>query len=399
MNSLLTNTSAMVALQNLRSVNMDLAKVQEQISTGKKVGNARDNAAIFAISTVMQSDVKGFEAIESSLNLGSSTVAVARGASEQVTELLTEMKGLIVAAQEENVDRTKIQTDIGQLRNQIESIVDAAQFNGLNMLKGAGSVDILASLDRDSSGNVTASSISIARQNLETSAGVAVTGFDTTTTTGVNAAGTAAAQLVADGNTFALDIDSGATFTAGDIYEVVVDGRKFQYEVQTGDTHDDVGQGITNLITNAGLTNFSVTFTAGGAGVDAQVDITNNTGITAGIEASANDGTGGGLGTLNGINVSTSTGASTALVSIEGLIQTAVDASAEFGSSQKRIDIQTEFVSNLTDALKTGIGAMTDADLEEASARLQSLQVQQQLGIQALSIANQSPNSVLALFR
>ena len=59
-NSLLTNTSAMVALQNLRTVNKGLAMVQEQISTGKKVGNAKDNAAIFAISTVMQSDVKDF---------------------------------------------------------------------------------------------------------------------------------------------------------------------------------------------------------------------------------------------------------------------------------------------------------------------------------------------------
>ncbi|VAW04106.1 Flagellin protein FlaA, partial [hydrothermal vent metagenome] len=96
--SLLTNTSAMIALQNLRTVNTGLATVQEQISTGKKVGSARDNAAIFAISTVMQSDVQGFKAISSSLNLGSSTVAVARGAAEQITELLTEMKGLIVAA-------------------------------------------------------------------------------------------------------------------------------------------------------------------------------------------------------------------------------------------------------------------------------------------------------------
>jgi flagellin len=151
----------MVALQNLRSINKGLTMVQEQISTGKKVGNARDNAAIFAISTVMQSDVKGFEAISQSLNLGSSSVGVARGAAEKVTELLVEMKGLIVAAQEDNVDRAKIQTDVEQLRDQIDSIVNAAQFNGLNFLKGASSTDFLASLDRDSSGNVTASSITV----------------------------------------------------------------------------------------------------------------------------------------------------------------------------------------------------------------------------------------------
>ncbi len=396
--SLLTNTSAMIALQNLRTVNSGLASVQEQISTGKKISSARDNAAIFAISTVMQSDVQGFKAITSSLNLGSSTVAVARGASEQITELLTEMKGLIVAAQEENVDRTKIQTDVGQLRNQIESIVDAAQFNGLNLLKDGANVEILASLDRDSSGTVTASPISISRVSLETAAGVAVVGFDTTNTTGVNAAGTSAAQLVADTNTFALDIDSAAVVTPGTLYEVQVDGRRFRYETVTGDTHDDVGQAITNLINDAGLTGITAVFTAGGA-ADAQVDITNTSGVTVAIEANSNDGTGGGLGNLNALDVSTDAGASAALVSIEGLIQTAVDAAAEFGSAQKRIDIQTTFISDLTDALKTGIGALTDADLEEASARLQSLQVQQQLGIQALSIANQSPNAILGLFR
>lgn len=397
MNSLLTNTSAMVALQNLRTVNKGLTMVQEQISTGKKVGNARDNAAIFAISTVMQSDVKGFEAISQSLNLGGSSVGVARGAAEKITELLTEMKGLIVAAQEDNVDRTKIQTDIEQLRGQIDQIVDSAQFNGLNFLKGSTATDFLASLDRDASGNVTASSITVDAYSLETTAGAAVAGLDATTT-GVNAGGDSAAQLVADTNTFALDIDSGATFTAGDVYEVRIDGRKFTYTVQTGDDHDDVGQGITNLIDAAGISGVTVAFTAGGAS-DAQVDITNGSGDTVAIEVNVTDGAGGGLANLNGLDVSTAAGAAAALVSIEGLIQEAVDASAEFGSAQKRIEIQNEFVSNLTDSLKTGIGALTDADLEAASARLQSLQVQQQLGIQALSIANQSPNAILGLFR
>ena len=398
-NSLLTNSSAMVALQNLRSINKGLTMVQEQISTGKKVGNARDNAAIFAISTVMQSDVKGFEAISQSLNLGSSSVGVARGAAEKVTELLVEMKGLIVAAQEDNVDRAKIQTDVEQLRDQIDSIVNAAQFNGLNFLKGASSTDFLASLDRDSSGNVTASSITVDAFSLETTAGAAVAGL-AAAGTGVSSGLNAAAALVVDTGTFALDIEgTAATFTAGDVVELRIDGRKFNYTVQTGDTQDDIGQGITNLVDDAGITGISVVFTAGGTTVDAQVDITNATGSAVAFEVNVTDGSGGGLANLNTLDVSTAAGATAALVSIEGLIQEAVDASAEFGSAQKRIEIQNEFVSKLTDSLKVGIGALTDADLEAASARLQSLQVQQQLGIQALSIANQSPNSILGLFR
>ena len=60
---------------------------------------------------------------------------------------------------------------------------------------------------------------------------------------------------------------------------------------------------------------------------------------------------------------------------------------------------QADFVSNLTDSLKSGIGTLVDADMEEASARLQALQVQQQLATQSLSIANQAPQSLLSLFR
>ncbi|MGF1660648.1 MAG: flagellin, partial [Rubrimonas sp.] len=66
---------------------------------------------------------------------------------------------------------------------------------------------------------------------------------------------------------------------------------------------------------------------------------------------------------------------------------------------QGRIDTQMSFVSKIMDGLTSGIGALVDADMEAASARLQALQVQQQLGIQALSIANQQPQNILALFR
>ena len=66
---------------------------------------------------------------------------------------------------------------------------------------------------------------------------------------------------------------------------------------------------------------------------------------------------------------------------------------------QNRVDIQSKFVGKLTDSLKSGIGSMVDADMEETSARLQALQVQQQLATQSLSIANQAPQNILSLFR
>ena len=89
----------------------------------------------------------------------------------------------------------------------------------------------------------------------------------------------------------------------------------------------------------------------------------------------------------------------TTLAAIEDEFANANDAAAAFGTVQKQIDIQASFVGKLSDALKAGMGAMVDADMEEASARLTALQTQQQLGIQSLSIANQAPQSILSLFR
>ncbi|MEL6216753.1 MAG: flagellin, partial [Pseudomonadota bacterium] len=170
--SVLTNSSAMIALQTLRSTNSNLEQVNSQISTGKKIATAKDGAAVFAISKVMESDVAGFQAISDSLNLGAATVSVASNAANQVGELLNEIKSQIVAANEDNVDRVTIQNEIVSLRSQVEGIVNAAQFNGLNLLDNSvASATILSSLDRDATGNVTASNITVTAQNLGTAAG------------------------------------------------------------------------------------------------------------------------------------------------------------------------------------------------------------------------------------
>ena len=164
MASILTNTSAMVALQNLRTINSNLVDTQNQIATGKKIATAKDNSAIWAVSKVLESDVNAFKAVNDSLNLGDSTVAVARQASETVSDILTELKGNIVAAQEENVDRSKIQADIDAQVEQIQSIVSAAQFNGLSLVEGTEQASIVGSLERTGTGAVTASEIAILRQ-------------------------------------------------------------------------------------------------------------------------------------------------------------------------------------------------------------------------------------------
>lgn len=402
MSSILTNTSSTVALQTLRGINSNLMKTQDQISTGKSVNSARDNAAVWAISKVMEADVKGFKGISDSLSLGESTVGVARQAAESVTDLLTEIKGKIVAAQEDNVDRAKIQTDIDVLRSQINTVVGAAQFNGLNLVNGTQTtVDVLASLDRQSNGSVSTSSITITAQDLSTGAYAAKNIFGASD--GVSTNGdTAGFQLDNASGTGTIEIDDGTTaFVAGDKVNITIGGKTASYTVSATDVaattpSDMVAVGLKNAIDALGISGLTVDYDSGtpgtlafsNAGTD---DLT--------VSAQFKNAGSGGLAALSAIDVSTAAGAAAALGNFEALIQTGIDAAAEFGSAQSRIDIQNTFVSKLTDSLKAGIGSLVDANMEEASARLQALQVQQQLGIQSLSIANQAPQNILALFR
>ena len=102
---------------------------------------------------------------------------------------------------------------------------------------------------------------------------------------------------------------------------------------------------------------------------------------------------------IQSATLATAANAQTALTVINAAIISVSNASAIMGASSKRVDIQNEFVQKLTDVLKLGVGNLVDADLAEESATLQALQIKQQLGVQALSIANQNPQSILALFR
>ncbi len=98
-------------------------------------------------------------------------------------------------------------------------------------------------------------------------------------------------------------------------------------------------------------------------------------------------------------SVATAAAASTMIDTINTSLENVNAALARLGSSSKQISIQNEFISKLVDTLNAGIGNLVDADLAIESAKLQSLQVKQQLGVQALSIANSAPGIALSLFR
>lgn len=89
----------------------------------------------------------------------------------------------------------------------------------------------------------------------------------------------------------------------------------------------------------------------------------------------------------------------TALTNAESYLTTVTGAATDLGIAERSIETQQNFLSELTDKLDAGVGSMIDADMEEEAARLQSLQVQQQLATQSLSIANQAPQNILSLFQ
>jgi flagellin len=129
---------------------------------------------------------------------------------------------------------------------------------------------------------------------------------------------------------------------------------------------------------------------------------------------SLGDSAGGNNITVNGANlslggttvtvpaasdVSSSANATTALGQVNTSITNLSTQLATWGAGSKRLGLHQQFVTKLQDALTSGVGAITDADLSKESAKLQAYQTKQQLGIQALSIANGSTQSVLSLFR
>jgi len=108
----------------------------------------------------------------------------------------------------------------------------------------------------------------------------------------------------------------------------------------------------------------------------------------------------GSIVTLNTTDdVSTVTNAQNSLTAVKASITNVGSALARLGTKSKALEVQSNFVTKLSDALTASIGNLVDADLATESARLQSLQVKQQLGVQALSIANQAPQTILGFFR
>ncbi|QQO16328.1 flagellin [Bradyrhizobium diazoefficiens] len=299
--SLLTNSSAMTALQTLRNVSSQLATTQNRISTGMRVSTASDNAAYWSIATSMRADNAALSAVSDSLGLSAATVDTEYTALTAVvgdqTGGLTKLQALLVEAKTAGIDRTKIQADITQIQQQMKGTAGAATFNGVNWLS-------------------------------------------TTATT------PATFNLVSSFSRV------GGTPTIGSI-NLTIANYSLYTSTQTGILDKVSGTASIDTIDISALT-------------DSTADMTTLDGYIAQVTA--------------GIN-------------------SVASAAADLGAVKNRISTNTEFVKTLMDSVNRGVGQLVDADMNAESTRLQALQTQQQLGVQALSIANQNSQSILSLFR
>ncbi|KAA0675807.1 flagellin [Roseomonas genomospecies 6] len=414
MASIMTNTSAMTALQTLRRVTDDLATTQDRISTGLKVNNAKDNAAYWSIATTMRADVAGFKAVKESLELGSGTTNTASVASKNIVENLQTLKARVIAGQTNGVDKSLIQNDIDQLVKLVKGAAADASFNGDNLLRVTYSndgtakdqnVDILASLSRNA-GTVDPSYISFQRQDMQVTSivGKATIEQQVDSTNDLKASvGIALGdpdQTFIDGQNLGLgNLTLNVTDEAGVKTAVTVDLSGVVYTTDKATT-----QGLIETAVNAALTtaggDFQVAFNGD------KLEFTDQDGnadgnFTAKVDSlwvgSKESDAFGGLADLTQIDVTSN--ATKSLEVINSLLDKAIGKASVIGSIENRVSVQNDFVSKLTDSMNKGIGALVDADMNEESSRLQALQVQQQLATQALSIANQGPQNILSLFR
>ena len=392
-----TNYSAMVALQNLNLTNSDLEAVQNRINTGFKVSSAKENGAVFAIAEGQRTRVASLSAVTDGIDRASSALDVALSAGSSIGKILKEMKAKAVAAQAADLSteqRAALQADFDSLRAQVDQIANSATFNGLNLVSAGGA------------------NLSVIMSDIAS----ATTGRQVQSTTTAGLVPGLSAYVVGNGGVVAADdtifslngvqigtVDITATMTIQQYLDAV--------SVQTGGRvtasyNQSTGQFTYTAAEAVAVTNELTITTTGTArswlGEGVAAGAVSGAAVTSTI--TNRDFTVGGAGALSTVStasnlLATTGAATTAAGNIDTAITTLNSQLATMGSQAKALDVQAEFMSKLSDVVEQGISNLVDADLAKESARLQSLQIKQQLGAQALSIANQAPSLLLSFFR
>jgi flagellin len=377
--SILTNTSALTALQSLANTQKQLQQTQNQISTGLRVSSASDNPAYWSIATQMKSDNMAISAVTDALGQTSSVLSVASTALTTTLDTLNSMKTDLVNASNPGADLSKLNTSLAQLGQQLQGVYGGASINNMNLTDGSmgSSINLVSGFHQTSSG----ASIDTITLNLQ-SLNPAGTGSTTTTATGADVTNASAVTTI-----------KGLTDNTGTVSTPAYGTDEVKITQAASGTW---ATGDTALVKSkdANGTETDTTYTYDATNSKFTTSITTITPAAAGLlQQGSTD-----LTSLGSTTQVTAANASTLVNAVDAAIKAVTTYASQIGSVQSRITSQQTFMSAMSDALTNGVSALVDADMNKASTRLQALQVQQQLGVQSLSIANQNSQMILKLF-
>ena len=383
MTTINTNVMSMTAQRNLSASQGALATSMQRLSSGLRVNSAKDDAAGLAISERMNSQVRGLNVAARNANDGISLAQTAEGALGKVGDMLQRMRELAVQsanASNNSDDRAALQSEVTQLRQEIDRVAKTTSFNGTKLLDGsfanatfqvganAGesiSIDSIVSADSGSLGDTSL---------------ITATGTQTTTV-GANAA-IAAGTLTVKG--VALGPISAAA-SAGERTLQVVDA----INAKSGDT----GVFARATYTSGAVTGwevFSEDAIATGDFVGFTAAATGASPAAAGAAASSQ---------LEDINITSFGDAQKALKVIDSAINAVNSSRADLGALQSRFENAVANIQITGENISAARGRIVDADFAKETSNLSRAQILQQAGTAMVAQANQSSQGVLSLLR
>lgn len=393
MDSILNNSAALSALQALQMTQQSLNTVQNEVSTGLKVATAADNSSYWSIAAQLNADSGVVSASNDALSQGQSLLATASSAINSVITTINSIQTALTQATEPGAQIGSINTSLASLGQQLTDAVNAASFNGLNVLNGS-----VASLNFVAGFNASATGGTINTIAFTTQALYGLTTGGTATSTTSQSAVTDAATIAQLQTQWGADTADTTAVTAGTVTATY--GKDAIYEntaTQQLTVQSKALDGTATTTVYTALDANGNSIAQGGTptfAAAASYAVTTTVTTPASQNLLVQNGT-----DLTNLNVTSASSAQTALNDVNQALSAVTNYAALIGATQDRMTTANTFNTALMTNYANGVSGMVDADMNTASTQLQALQTQEQLGIQSLSIANQNAALILKLFQ
>jgi flagellin len=395
-----TNNVSLNAQRNLGTSQSSLATSMQRLSSGLRVNSAKDDAAGLAIAERMNASVRGLNVAARNANDGISLAQTAEGALGKVGDMLQRMRELAVQsanATNSTDDRKALQSEVTQLRDEIDRIAKGSSFNGKKLLDGSFTAATFQ-VGAGSGENITVGSLADTR-----AAGLAKIAYSAVTVASFNANTviTAAGTAIADG---ALDITVGGVTTELGAIAAASSGTERLGQVVEAINRKTSDTGVSAYLVDGGGGAFSVellssktdaagaalvpTFSAGFTAID--------TGFTPPTLVAATAAAGKGIDT---IDITSDKNAWIAIKKLDSALNQVNSSRGTLGAVQSRFENAVANIQIQAENTSAARGRIMDADFATETANLSRAQILQQAGTAMVAQANQLPQQVLSLLR